>query len=181
MISIDELTGVVSAMGALTFEEIYIISEEISQMRASNVQYDDLVQLCSQAIDEHLLEYIDAADVSYGVTESQYLIIGPNAFPYIPIELSEVIDILQLSSRTVDMEAIGEKLVKKIKYKMLLLKKEMNKSKENNDKKIEKIETKYTELLNLYSDYNSWIPGKFEKIAYQLDQISKDIETLKTV
>lgn len=181
MISIDEITGIVSVMGAVTFEELYKITKEIIEFRTtSDSSYADyLSQLCSKAIEMHLLEYVDADDVSDESNNCKYYIVGPNAFPDIPTELSEVIDILQIAPRNVDMNSIERKLQKKIKYKITLLKKEIRKTEKPNIEDIKKIEKKYGELLNLYYDYDSWRQNKFKNIAQQLAEISKDIEVLK--
>lgn len=179
MISVAELTGIVNVLGAVTFEEICNVDREISDLRQSVQRIDELQKLCIEAVEEHLLESISAEDV-YGaeVNGTTYFIIGPNAFPDIPFELSEVIDILKLPIRKVDMSSIAMKLLQNLQKRLCDLDMEIS-CIECDIEGIQKLEVYYSDLLNLYYDYDSWLPGKFVSVAEHLMEISKRIEHLK--
>jgi len=179
MISSAELTGIIYVLGALTFEEICAVEKEISELRASDHDTGSLNELCIKAVKEHLLESVSADDVS--VTEdndNSYFITGPNAFPEIPPELSQVIDILKIPVRKVDMDTIAIKLLKNFHQKIHRLDVKIENI-ESDSKDIKKLESKYSDLLNLYYDYDSWLPGKFGALAANLMEISKKLECLK--
>lgn len=179
MISAAELTGIVYVLGALTFEEICAVEKEISELRASDQDTGSLKELCIKAVKEHLLESVSAEDVSEKATnDDAYFITGPNAFPEIPPELSQVIDILKLPVRKVDMDTISIKLLRKFQQKIHRLDMKTEEI-ETDRKEIKKLESKYSDLLNLYYDYDSWLPGKFDSVAANLMEISKKIECLK--
>ena len=179
MISSAELTGIIYVLGALTFEEICAVEKEISELRASDHDTGSLNELCIKAIKEHLLESVSAEDV-YGeaTSDDAYFITGPNAFPEIPPELSQVIDILKLPVRKVDMDTIAIKLLKSLQQKIHRLDVKIGNI-DGDSKDIKKLESKYSDLLNLYYDYDSWLPGKFGSVVADLMEISKKLECLK--
>lgn len=179
MISAAELTGIVYVLGAATFEEICAVEKEISDLRGPTHETGSLNELCIEAVKEHLLESVSAEDVAgVGTNDNAYLITGPNAFPEIPPELSQVIDILKLPVRKVDMDTISKKLLKSFQKKVHGLKTKIE-AVEVDSEQIKKLESKYSDLLNLYYDYDSWLPGRFETVADNLMEISKKIERLK--
>lgn len=180
MISDAELTGIVNVLVAVTFEEICAIDKEISELRGCKIHpIDELQQLCSQALEEHLLESVFAEDVEEAKIDTNiFFITGPNAFPEIPPELSEVIDILKLSPRKVNMDNIEKKLLKDFKKRIRELEKKIG-DVDSGKEDIHKIEAFYSDLLNLYYDYDSWLPGKFKNISNQLMKISQKIEQTK--
>ena len=179
MISAAELTGIVYVLGAATFEEICAVEKEISDLRGPTHETGSLNELCTEAVKEHLLESVSAEDVSgVGTNDNAYFITGPNAFPEIPPELSQVIDILKLPVRKVDMDTISKKLLKSFQKKVHGLKTKIEAVGVDSEE-IKKLESKYSDLLNLYYDYDSWLPGRFETVADNLMEISKKIERLK--
>ncbi|AGB48843.1 hypothetical protein Metho_0578 [Methanomethylovorans hollandica DSM 15978] len=179
MISAAELTGIIYVLGAITFEEICAVEKEISELRDSDHDTGSLDELCIKAVKEHLLESVSAEDVSEaGDNGDAYFITGPNSFPEIPPELSQVIDILKLPVRKVDMDTISIKLLNSFQQKIRRLDIKIEDI-EVDRKEIKKLESKYSDLLNLYYDYDSWLPGKFGSVAANLMDISKKIERLK--
>ena len=110
--------------------------------------------------------------------DNTYFITGPNAFPQIPAELSQVIDILKLSVRKVDMDIIAMKLLQNFEKRMHDLEMGIS-STRNGSKGIKTLESHYSDLLNLYYDYDSWLPGRFTAVADHLMELSKKIEHLK--
>lgn len=179
MISAAELTGITYVLGAVTFEEICVIDKEISELRDSSHETNPLHGLCIEAAGEHLIEPVSAEEIS-GTKDDEniYFITGPNAFPEIPAELSQIIDILKLSVRKVDMDIIAMKLLQNFEKRMHDL--ELGISSIRSDSAgIKKVESHYSDLLNLYHDYDSWLPGRFTAVADHLMELSKKIEHLK--
>lgn len=179
MISAAELTGITYVLGAVTFEEICAVDKEISELRDSTHETNALNELCIEAADEHLIEPVSAEEISGKKTdENIYFITGPNAFPEIPTELSQVIDILKLSVRKVDMDVIAMKLLQNFEKRMHDLEMGIS-SIGSGSAGIKKLESHYSDLLNLYYDYDSWLPGRFAAVADHLMELSKKIECLK--
>ncbi len=179
MISAAELTGITYILGAVTFDEICAVEKEISYLRNSIHETSSLKEICIEALKEHLLESVSAEDVSgAGIADNIYFITGPKAFPEIPPELSQVIDILKLSVRKVNMDTVSMKLLKSFQKKVHGFKTKIE-SIEVGSKEIKGLETEYSDMLNLYYDYDSWAPGRFETVAYNLMEISKKLEALK--
>ncbi|WP_321420622.1 hypothetical protein [uncultured Methanomethylovorans sp.] len=179
MISAAELTGITYVLGAITFEEICAVDKEISELRDSTHETNALHELCIEATKEHLIESVSAEEISGTKTdENIYFITGPNAFPEIPTELSQVIDILKLSVRKVDMNIIAIKLLQNFEKRMHDLEMGIS-SIGSGSAEIKKLESHYSDLLNLYYDYDSWLPGRFTAVADQLMELSKKIEYLK--
>lgn len=179
MISAAELTGIVYVLGAVTFEEICAVDQEIAELRGSVYGTSSMQELCTEAVQDHLLESVAAEDVCGAEADgTTYFIAGPNAFPEIPPELSQIIDILNLSMRKVDMGIIATKLLQNFRKRIHRLEIKIG-SIEGNNEEIQKLESQYSDLFNLYYDYDSWLPGRFEAAAERLMEISKKIEHLK--
>jgi hypothetical protein len=179
MISAAEITGITYVLGAVTFEEICAVDKEISELRDSTHETSALHELCIEAADEHLIEPVSAEEIPGTKTdENIYFITGPNAFPEIPTELSQVIDILKLSVRKVDMDVIAMKLLQNFEKRMHDLEMGIS-SVGSGSTGIKKLESHYSDLLNLYYDYDSWLPGRFRAVADHLMELSKKIEHLK--
>ncbi|WP_370574102.1 hypothetical protein [Methanomethylovorans sp.] len=179
MISATELTGIVYVLGAVTFDEICAVDKEISELRDYTHETNALHELCIDAVEEHLLESVSAEDMPGTEADgTTYFITGPNAFPETPTELSQVIDILKLSVRKVDIGIIAMKLLQNFQKRIHDLEMGIG-AIEGGSEEIQKLELYYSDLLNLYYDYDSWLPGKFGIAAGHLMELSKRIEHLK--
>jgi len=177
MITKAELSGIIDALGAVTPDEIRHIAEELAFMRQEDVpDIKEIKQLCETAAGEHLIETVSSnevrdADIDEAdkADDACYYIPGPNAFPQIPSELSEVIDILKLSKREVDMGRVA----KSFKIDSFA-------ATPPTPDDIAKLEKRYRDLLNVYYDYDFWLPGEISHIEDVIFGVSEKLERLKS-
>ena len=183
MITKDELAGIIDVLGAATIEEIHLILQELAEIRRlEDVTPDHVEQLCESALGEHLIETVSSDEVEDGVLDEVYYISGPNAFPDIPYELSEIFDILELSKREVDMS----KVAKSFSSRLIQRARRLNESIDSlsgelvSDDDFARLEKRYRDLLNLYYDYNFWLPGGMSDIEDKILGVSGRLEQLKS-
>ncbi|MCD4703090.1 MAG: hypothetical protein K8R64_02105 [Methanosarcinaceae archaeon] len=187
MISRDELAGVVEVMGAATLDEMLSISMELSCMREEEETKEErFKELCQKAKDHHIIESVSADEVKNVISDdTEYFIVGPNAFPDYPYELSEIIDILELSERELDMDRVAKKFARRIKARLTFLRNRINELPDPAPiDRIKELEKKYSDLLNLYYDFDSWLPEVFSPVEKDIIGISKildDITTTQTI
>ncbi|WP_094228130.1 DUF7109 family protein [Methanolobus psychrotolerans] len=184
MISKEELCGVIDALGALTVVEIYTVAKELSLLRGSvPLTQPSIKNICEDAEKEHLIAVVSWEEVE-GLEENDlsYFISGPNAFPEIPFELSEVIDILEMTKREVDLSRVASRFSKNLHKRIKNLESKIdsiNKGKFH-QKDLENLEHRYSDILNQYYDYNFWLPGDMSAIGAEIQGLSSRIETLKS-
>ncbi len=98
MITIEELAGVVEVLGITNEDEVYAIFKELTFFRKYKVPSRKKVkEVIMCAIKEHWIEVVHGSE----------LIVGPCAFPEVPDDLSEVIDILEIDvNRKIDWDQV---------------------------------------------------------------------------
>ena len=183
MITKDELAGISDVLGAATIEEIHLIVQELAEIRRFEaVSPADVEQLCESALGEHLIETVSSEEVDDGGSDEAYYISGPNAFPDIPYELSEIIDILELSKREVDMSKVAKSFSSRLKQRARRLNESIDSLSEESasDDDFARLEKRYSDLLNLYYDYDFWLPGGMSDIEDKILGVSGRLEQLKS-
>ena len=183
MITKDELAGIIDVLGAATIEEINLIVQELAEIRRlESVTSDYVEQLCDSALGEHLIETVSSEEVEDGGADEVYYISGPNAFPDIPYELSEIFDILELSKREVDMSKVAKTFSSRLKQRAKRLNGKIDSFSGGSvlDSDLAMLEKRYSDLLNLYYDYDFWLPGGISDIEDKILGVSERIEQLKS-
>lgn len=182
MITREELAGIVDALGAATFDEISAMIKELAYMKEREAPDEgEIKQLCDKAVKEHLIENVSSKMVTDAEDdETTYYILGPKAFPHIPAELSEVIDILELNEREIDMSRVTGMFSEKfIKWVDSLNRKIDSLPEEEDEDDIEKLENEYTELINLYYDFDFWLPDDISYIEDSILKVSTRLEAIR--
>jgi hypothetical protein len=187
MITIEELAGIIDALGALREDEICAVAEEISFLRKEDFSQEAITGMCKKALDEHLLEAISPDELidtgsDGGVPDRRtYYIPGPNAFPDIPFELSEAIDILLIAKREVDLERVSKSFSANLHKKVMELGEDIRSFSGDGIKEagLSALAEKYSEILNLYYDYDSWLPGGMDGIEDELQGMSRKLEQIR--
>ena len=183
MITKDELAGIIDVLGAATIGEIHLIVHELAEIRRlEDASRDDVEQLCESALGEHLIETVSSEEVGDAGSDETYYITGPNAFPDIPYELSEIIDILELSKREVDMSKVAKSFSSRLKQRAKRLNDKIDSFSGGPvlDSDISRLEKRYSDLLNLYYDYDFWLPGGISDIEDKILGVSERLEQLKS-
>ncbi|MGP8321493.1 MAG: DUF7109 family protein [Methanosarcinaceae archaeon] len=182
MITKDELAGIIDALGAATMQEIYLVVQEFNEIRRDeDVDSGDIEQLCESALDEHLIEIVSSGEVEDAGLNEIYYISGPNAFPDIPFEFSEIIDILELSIREVDMSKVAKSFSARLKQRAKRLDEKIGSfsGEPVSDADITRLEKRYSDLLNLYYDFDFWLPGGISNVEDKILGVSEGLEQLK--
>jgi hypothetical protein len=143
--------------------------------------------MCKKALDEHLLEAIGPDEVTYTCSEGSrpdgrnYYIPGPNAFPDIPFELSEAIDILVMAKREVDLERVSKSFSANLHTQAAELDGDISSLSRDgiNEAGLSALAERYSDILNLYYDYDSWLPGGMDGIEDELQGLSRKLEQLR--
>jgi hypothetical protein len=136
MIEPEELEGIVGALGAATHEEVISIVKELAYERDEDEPlHDEIEKMCEKAVSEHLLETISSEELIEECDKCEegmeFYILGPNAFPEYPFELSEVLDILKLDKREVDSEKLTQRYSERLKARLAELRHNIDKYSEN--------------------------------------------------
>lgn len=208
MISIAELSGIVDAMGAATPDEIQEIAGELAYIRNEEIpDPSEIKELCKAAVKDHLVETVSSNEVkladTVGAVEEAgdgkaegaatvtgeageadvgcYYIPGPNAFPEIPSEMSEVIDILKLYRREVDMGRVAKSFSARLKRRATSLSNKIDSftTTPPTPDDIAKLEKRYSDLINVYYDYDFWLPGELSDMEEVISAVSEKLERLK--
>ncbi|WP_406657996.1 hypothetical protein V7O62_05425 [Methanolobus sp. ZRKC2] len=183
MKSKEELCGIIDALGALSVEEICLVSKELSLLRnITPLTFHSVKDLCADAEKEHLIAAVSWEEIeNLEMDEISYYILGPNAFPEIPFELSEVIDILQIEEREVDLSKVASRFSRNLhkRIKNLEIKVDSIDQAKVNPKDLENLEQRYSDILNQYYDYSFWLPGDMSDIEAEIQVLSSRIEALK--
>jgi hypothetical protein len=198
MLTNEELCGIIDALGALSFNEIYHITKELSLLKgAIPPAMPSVKELCVEAEKEHLIVAVSAEEIT-GAEENRtnsasqgsecedsillYYISGPNAFPEVPFELSEVIDILELQKREVDLSSVAARLSKNLHRRIKNLENKIDSvsSTKVHEEDLKNLELRYSDILNQYYDYTFWISEDMPGIEDEIQELSSRIEGLKS-
>jgi hypothetical protein len=197
MLSNEELCGIIDALGALTPDEIYHITKELSLLkRGTPPSMPSIKNLCVEAEKEHLIvavsgeEVTGPADEGAGIASQNsdeedeilmYYISGPNAFPEVPFELSEVIDILELKKREVNLSSVASRIHRNLHRRIKNLENKIDSvsSAKVHEQDLENLEFRYSDILNQYYDYTFWLPDDMSGLEDEIQELSSRIESLK--
>ncbi|WP_342304528.1 hypothetical protein [Methanolobus sp. ZRKC5] len=184
MVSKEELCGIIDALGALSIGDIYSVTKELYLLRGSvPLTLPSIKNICEEAEKEHLIAVVSWEEVA-GLDENDlsYYISGPNAFPEVPFDLSEVIDILEMEKREVDFSRVASRFSKNLHKRIKNLDDKIdsvNKGKFHLHD-LENLEHRYSDILNQFYDYSFWLPGDMSGIEAEIQELSNRIEALKS-
>ncbi|MBN2488067.1 MAG: hypothetical protein JXA98_03475 [Methanosarcinaceae archaeon] len=194
----DEIQGIIGEFAYIRHEEIPDPSE--------------IKELCRTALKDHLIEVVSSNEVTVADTgeavepaggaaggsagaakagaEAEageadvgcYYIPGPNAFPEIPFEMSEVIDILELYRREVDMGKVAKSFSTRLKRRATSLNNKIDSftTTPPTPDDIAKLEKRYSDLINVYYDYDFWLPGELSDMEDVISMVSGKLARLKS-
>ncbi len=194
MIREEELSGIVEVLGAVTVDEMINIVKELAYLRdEQQPEGEDIKVACHDAIKKHYLEEISVKNLKEAedtnTTRSSedmeaddliYLIAGPLAFPNIPFELTDIIDILGLKKRELDHDKVFHLFSRNLKARINRLVKSIEEAEEcPSEKDIQHLEQRYSDLINTYYDYSCWLEGDLTDFEPGIEQVSRMLEELK--
>lgn len=184
MFTEEEIVGIVDVLGAATRDEITEVVREIEFLDEDKpTSAENIEKLCSKAKSRHWLETISieeikGLEISPEKRESEYFILGPDAFPEYPLKLSEVLDILKLEKRELDRDKLIRKFARRLKMRITQLSNRINEIPDDSET-LNKLDQQYSDLLNLFYDYDSWIPDAFSKFEDEVLNLGDKLESLK--
>jgi len=179
MLTTEELSGIVEVMVVVSEDEIIDIAQELAYLRDDETpDLEDLSQLITLAMKIHWLEPIPSTAVfnSNSPQSSMLYIAGPASFGTVPPELSEIMDTIEFEGcRSFDWDVVTSNIIPDISRRLDRLEALV----EDTADGIEKVETEYSELFNLYYDYDFWLPGGLPGIGGRLEDISQRLKEIK--
>ncbi|MDG6244507.1 MAG: hypothetical protein QCH31_09010 [Methanolobus sp.] len=184
MVSKEEICGMIDALGALTIEEIYSVSKEISLLRGDvPMTLPSIKDICAEAEKEHVVVVVSCEEVE-GVEGSDlsYYISGPDAFPEVPFELSEAIDILEMAKREVELSSVASRLSRNLHRRIKNLESSIdsvNRGKVQRED-LENLEHRYSDILNQYYDYSFWLPDSISGLEEEMQKLSSRLELIRS-
>jgi hypothetical protein len=184
MVSKEEICGMIDALGALTIEEIYSVSKEISLLRGDvPLTFPSIEEICTGAEKEHIVVVVSWEEVK-GAEESDlsYYISGPGAFPEVPFELSEAIDILEMEKREVELSRVASRLSRNLHRRIKNLESSIdsvNRGKVH-QKDLENLEHRYSDILNQYYDYSFWLADSMSGLEEEIQTLSSRLEAIRS-
>ncbi len=180
MLTLEELSGIVEVMVVLSEEEIFEIAQEIAYMRDEEIpDLDDIRQLIMSAFSAHWLESISSTAVCNPSAREIHYIAGPASFGSVPPEFSEIMEIFEFDGcRLFDWEMVASDIINKMSRKVSNLE-SLLEDVEDGYVVSEKAEAEYSDLINLYYDYNFWLPDGLLGIGISLEKISQRLSELK--
>ncbi|MDW7731760.1 MAG: hypothetical protein SCH66_04940 [Methanolobus sp.] len=184
MKSKEELCGIIDALGALSIEEIYSVAKELSLLRDGVPStLPSVKEICAEAEKENLVAVVSWEEIE-GLEENDisYYILGPDAFPEVPFELSEVIDILQIAEREVDLSKAADRFSRNLHKRIKNLENKMDSidGTKVRPEDLENLEHRYSDILNQYYDYSFWLSGDMCELEAEIRALSNRIEILKS-
>jgi len=178
MLTTEELSGIVEVMVVVSEDEIIDIAQELAYLRDDETpDLEDLSQLITLAMKIHWLEPIPSTAVfsSNSPQSSMLYIAGPASFGTVPPELSEIMDTIEFEGcRSFDWDVVTSNIIPDMSRRLDRLEALV----EDTADGIEKVETEYSELFNLYYDYDFWLPGGLPGIGGRLEDISQRLKEI---
>ncbi len=180
MLTTEELSGIVEVMVVVSEEEIIDIAQELAYLRDDeSPDPEDLMQLITSAMKIHWLEPIPSTAVINSPQSSILYIAGSASFGTVPPELSEIMDTIEFEGcRSFDWDVVTSNIIPDMSRKLDRLE-ALVKDAADGAVVIEKPETEYSELFNLYYDYDFWLPDGLPGIGLILEDISQRLKEIK--
>lgn len=182
MLTTKELSGIVETMVVVSEEEIIDIAQELAYLRDDETpDLEDLSQLITLAMKIHWLEPIPSTAVfnSNSPQSSMLYIAGPASFGTVPPELSEIMDTIEFEGcRSFDWDMVSSNIIPDMSCKLDRLE-ALVEDAASGAVVVKKAETEYSELFNLYYDYDFWLPGGLPGIGGRLEDISQRLKEIK--
>ncbi|MBE0523635.1 MAG: hypothetical protein IBX40_04790 [Methanosarcinales archaeon] len=180
MLTLEELSGIVEVMVVLSEDEIFEIAQELAYMRDEEIpDLDEIRQLIKSALGAHWLESIFSTAVCDAPGGEKHYIAGPASFGNIPPEFSEIMEIFEFDGcRSFDWDMVASDIVETMSRKVSKLE-SLFEDVEDGYVVIEKAENEYSDLINLYYDYNFWLPDGLPGIGISLENISQRLSEFK--
>ncbi|MBC2696787.1 MAG: hypothetical protein HF976_00815 [ANME-2 cluster archaeon] len=177
MLTTKELSGIVETMVVVSEEEIIDIAQELAYLRDDETpDLEYLRQLITLAMKIHWLEPIPSTAVFNCPQSSMLYIAGPASFGTVPPELSEIMDTIEFKGcRSFDWGMVTSNVIPDISRRLDRLEALVEDAADG----IEKVETEYSELFNLYYDYDFWLPDGLPGIGGRLEDISQRLKEIK--
>lgn len=184
MITHEELAGIAEVLVVVMEKEWADIYRELAYLREEEPPAsDEIMEAVEEAVCSGLLAALGKRELSCELDGSRFYTVGPGAFPIVPEELSEVIDILRLgtSSRKIDWDMVAQVKVADIISRITALSGRADKlyGQRPSRDKVGEIEQEYSDLLALLSDYEFWLPCDLDGARESLGRLSRKIEALK--
>jgi hypothetical protein len=180
MLTLEELSGIVEVMVVLSEEEILEVAQELAYMRDEEMpDLNKIRKLIKSALSAHWLESISSTAVCDVLGGEKHYIAGPASFGSVPPEFSEIMEIFEFEGcRSFDWDMVASDIVMTMSRKVSKLE-SLLEDVEVGYVVIEKAESEYSELINLYYDYNFWLPDGLPGIGISLEKISQGLSELK--
>ena len=180
MLTTEELSGIVEVMVVVSEEEIIDIAQELAYLRDDETpEPEDLRQLITSAMKIHWLEPIPSPAVFDAPQSSKLYISGPASFGTVPPELSEIMDTIEFEGcRSFDWDVVASNIIPDMSRKLDRLEAVVEDAADG-VVVIKKAETEYSELFNLYYDYDFWLPDGLPGIGGRLEDTSQRLKEIK--
>lgn len=180
MLTLEELAGIVEVMVVASEEELLEIAMELAYMTDDEPpEMDELAELIKSALKIKWLESIPQPALCTEIAGSRFFIAGPASFGTVPPEMSEIMEVIEFEGcRAFDWEIVTSNIIPAVSRKverLELLVEEVADSMAD----LEDAEEQYSELFNLYYDYDFWLPDGLPGIGEQLEKISSRLTELK--
>jgi hypothetical protein len=180
MVTEEDIAGIVDVLGAATLAEITAVVREIEFMEGETpTPAEEVEKTCERAKTRHWLESIGTGEImGMEPDDAEYFIPGPDAFPGYAPKLSEVLDILGLEKREPDRERVIRKFSRRLKMRVTWLSNRIGEQPADSET-LKKLGEHYDDLLNLFYDYDSWIPGAFSALEEEVLALGSRLENLR--
>ena len=180
MLDVEELCGIVEVMAVASDDEITEVVQELAYMRDEDMpDFDEMQDLITSALKSHWLEAVPQTAVCNGPKGEIFYIAGPAAFGTPPVELSEIMEIVEFEGcRSVDWGIMASKITSNLSRLVERLE-IMVEDAADGTVKIVEAEALYSELFNLYYDYDFWLPDGLPDIGASLEMISSRLNVIK--
>ncbi|MCL7474785.1 MAG: hypothetical protein M8352_01925 [ANME-2 cluster archaeon] len=180
MLCVEELCGIVEVMGVASDGEIIEVVQELAYMRDEDMPVpDDLQDLLKSALRSHWLETIPRTAVCNGPKGELFFIAGPAAFGMVPAELSEIMDIIEFEGcRSIDWEIVASNITSNLSRLVERLE-IMVEDAADGAVTLDTAEALYSNLFNMYYDYDFWLPDGLPGIGIALEKVSSRLNTFK--
>lgn len=180
MLSMEEMAGIAEVMVVMSEEEIVEIAHELAFIRNEmGPGADDIRRLIHHALKKHWLEVVQHDALCSRIRGSKFYIAGPASFGIVPSEMSEILEIIEFEGgRSFDWDIVACKVSSNLTGEIKHLEELANNAADGLISLAE-AEKHYSELLNLFYDYDFWLPAGLPGIGAGLENISMKLSILK--